>query len=52
LESYHPYLLPHKVSKNLQTYCIHNPLLKNAKSHLGCLGLLGVNEVVELGDNI
>jgi hypothetical protein len=37
LESYHPYLPPQKVSKNLQTHCIHSTLPKNAKSHFGCL---------------
>jgi hypothetical protein len=26
LESYHPYLTPQKVSKNPQTYCVHNTL--------------------------
>jgi hypothetical protein len=25
-----------KVSKNLQTYCIHNTMPKNAKCHFGC----------------
>jgi hypothetical protein len=42
LESYHPYLTPQKVSKNPQTYCIHNTLSKSAKSHFGCLRPLGV----------
>jgi hypothetical protein len=31
LESYHPYLVPQKVSKIPQTYCIHSILSKNAK---------------------
>jgi hypothetical protein len=41
---YHPYLPPQKVKIfNLKIDCIHNGLSKNAKSHFGCLGLLGVN---------
>jgi hypothetical protein len=32
LISYHPYLLPQKVSKNPKTYCIHSSLPKNARS--------------------
>jgi hypothetical protein len=32
LKSYHPYLLPQKVSKNQQIYCINNTLFKNAKN--------------------
>jgi hypothetical protein len=43
LESYHPYLPPQKVSKNPKIECIYNGLPKNAKSHFGCLGPLGVN---------
>jgi hypothetical protein len=43
LESYHPYLAPQKVSKNPQTYCVHNTLLKSAKSRFGYLCPLGVN---------
>jgi hypothetical protein len=37
LERYYPYLPFQKVSKNPQTYCIHNTLPKNAKSHFGYL---------------
>jgi hypothetical protein len=43
LESYHSYLLPQKVSKNLQIYCIHSSLPKNAKSRCGFLRTLGDN---------
>jgi hypothetical protein len=43
LESYHPYLLLKKVSKIPKIECIHSLLPKNAKSHFGCLGPLGVN---------
>jgi hypothetical protein len=42
LESYHPYLQAKKVSKIPKIDCIHNGLLKTAKSHFDCLGLLGV----------
>jgi hypothetical protein len=35
LESYHPYLLREKVSKNLDIYCIHSNLPKLAKTHFG-----------------
>jgi hypothetical protein len=42
LESYHPYLTPRKVSKTIKIECIHSRLPKNAKSHFGRLGLLGV----------
>jgi hypothetical protein len=42
LESYHPYLQPPKVSKNPQTYCVHNTLSKVQKTHFGWLGPLGV----------
>jgi hypothetical protein len=42
LESYYPYLQPQKVSENPQTYCVHNTLLKSAKSHFGCVCPLGV----------
>jgi hypothetical protein len=38
LESYHPYLQPQKVSKNPQTYCVHNTLPKVQKIHFGCFG--------------
>jgi hypothetical protein len=43
LESYHPYLQPQKLSKNPKIYCIHSSLPKDAKSHFGSLGPLGVN---------
>jgi hypothetical protein len=43
LESYHLYLEPQKNSKNPQTYYVHNTLPKSAKSHFGCLCLLGFN---------
>jgi hypothetical protein len=43
LESYHPYLPPQKVSKFPKIECIHSRVPKNAKSHFGCLGPLGVN---------
>jgi hypothetical protein len=43
LESYYPYLTPQKVSKNPQTYCVHNTLPTSARSHFGCLSPLGVN---------
>jgi hypothetical protein len=43
LESYHPYLPPQKVSKITKIECIHSGLPRNAKSHFGCLGPLGVN---------
>jgi hypothetical protein len=44
LESYHPYLTPQqKVSKNPQTYCVHNTLSRSAKSRFNCLRLLGIN---------
>jgi hypothetical protein len=42
LENYHPYLQPQKVSKNLQIYCIHSSLPKNAKNRFGSLGPLEV----------
>jgi hypothetical protein len=42
LDSYHPYLTPQKVSKNPQTYCVHNTLPKSAKSHFDSLRPLGV----------
>jgi hypothetical protein len=42
LESYHPYLLLKKVSKIPKIECIHSLLPKNAKSHFGCFGPLGV----------
>jgi hypothetical protein len=42
LESYHPYLTPQKVSKNPQTYYVHNTLSKSANSCFGYLRLLGV----------
>jgi hypothetical protein len=42
LESYHPYLPPQKVSKFPKIECIHIRLPKNAKSHFGHLGPLGV----------
>jgi hypothetical protein len=45
LESYHPYLLPQKVSKNPKIYCIHSSLPKNANSHFGFLRILVVNEI-------
>jgi hypothetical protein len=48
LESYHPYLPPQKVSKNLKIDCIHSILSKNTKSHFGCLGLLGVNILLQV----
>jgi hypothetical protein len=35
LESYHPYLLPKKLSKNPKIYCIHSSLPKDAKTHFG-----------------
>jgi hypothetical protein len=35
LESYHPYLLPQKVSKNPKIYCIYSSLPKPAKNHFG-----------------
>jgi hypothetical protein len=44
LESYLPYLPPQKVSKIPKIECIHSGLPKNAKSHFGCLGRLGVNQ--------
>jgi hypothetical protein len=43
LESYHPYLTPQKVSKNLLTYCVHSTLPKSAKSQFNCLRHLGIN---------
>jgi hypothetical protein len=43
LESYHAYVQPQKVSKNPQTYCVHNTLSKRAKSHFGYLCRLGAN---------
>jgi hypothetical protein len=43
LESYHPYLPPQKVSKFPKIECIYSRLPKNAKSHFGRLGPLGVN---------
>jgi hypothetical protein len=43
LESYHPCLWLQKVSKNPQMFCIFSNLSKNAKSHFGFLGPLGVN---------
>jgi hypothetical protein len=43
LESYHPYLQPQKVSKNPQTYCVHNTLPKSTKSHFGYFRPLKVN---------
>jgi hypothetical protein len=42
LESFHPYILPQKVSKIPKIECIHSGLPKNAKSHFGYLGPLGV----------
>jgi hypothetical protein len=42
LKSYHPYLPPQKVSKIPKIECIHSRLPKNAKSHFGGLGPLGV----------
>jgi hypothetical protein len=42
LESYHPYLLPQKNSKNPQIYYIHSNLTKKAKSHFGFPNSLGV----------
>jgi hypothetical protein len=38
LESYHPHLLPGKVSKNPKIYCIHSSLPKIQKSVLDFLG--------------
>jgi hypothetical protein len=35
LESYHPYLLPEKVSKYPKIYCIHSSLPKPTKTHFG-----------------
>jgi hypothetical protein len=46
LESYHPYLKPQKVSKNPKIYCIRTSLSKNAKSHFGSLGPLGVKKTI------
>jgi hypothetical protein len=40
LESYHPNLVPQKVSKNPKLYCIHSSLSKNVKSHFGFLRTL------------
>jgi hypothetical protein len=47
LESYHPYLPPQKVSKIPKIECIHSRLPKNAKSHFGRLGPLGVNSDIQ-----
>jgi hypothetical protein len=44
LESYHPYLAPQKVSKIPKIECIQSRLPKNAKSHFGRLGPLGVKK--------
>jgi hypothetical protein len=43
LESYHLYLMPQKVSKNLKIYYNNNSMLENAKSHFGFLKTLGIN---------
>ena len=43
LESYHPYPLPQKVSKNQKIYCIHSSLPKNAKNCFGFLRILRVD---------
>jgi hypothetical protein len=48
LESYHPYLLPQKVSKNPKIYCIHSSLPKDAKTHFGYQCSLGVNQILDL----
>jgi hypothetical protein len=48
LESYHPYPPPQKVSKIPKIECIHNRLPKNAKSHFGRLGPLGVNNLAQV----
>jgi hypothetical protein len=45
LESYNPYLLPQKVSKNPKICCIYNSVPINAKSRFGCLGPLGINDL-------
>jgi hypothetical protein len=42
LKSYHPYLPPRKVSKIPKIECIYSRLPKNANSHFGRLGPLGV----------
>jgi hypothetical protein len=47
LESYHPYLLPQKVSKIQKIEYIHSRLPKNAKSHFGRLGPLGVKNALQ-----
>jgi hypothetical protein len=39
LESYHPYLLPQKVSKNSKSYWIHSSLPQNTKTVLAFLVL-------------
>jgi hypothetical protein len=49
LKTCHPYLPPQKVSKNPQTYCIHNTLPKNVKSHFNCLHLLEVKILTPKG---
>jgi hypothetical protein len=44
LENYHPYLPLQKIPKIPKIECIHSGLSRNAKSHFGCLGPLGIND--------
>jgi hypothetical protein len=44
LESYNPYLLLQKVSKNSQTYCISSSLSKHGKCHCGYLSPLEIKQ--------
>jgi hypothetical protein len=47
LESYNPYPHLQKVSKNPKIHCIHSSLPKNAESHFGSLGPLGIKFVFD-----
>ena len=43
MESYNPYLIPHKVLNAPEHYCISNGLPKSAKSHFVLVRCLGIN---------